>query len=90
MSAKLPGDPRVDLPARHAAEAQTHGDVVEDRHVREQRIALEDQADIARRRRQRGDVTAADQDRKIIRRLTELFSTHDAKYTILRILFNGS
>ena len=48
----------VDLCARQAALLQTEGNVAEHRHMRPQRVALEDQPDIALPGRQRGDVDA--------------------------------
>ena len=52
----------VALGGRHAAHPQPEHDVLGDRKVREQRVALEHHRDVALRRRQRRDVAPADQD----------------------------
>ena len=51
------------LAAAHALAAQPEGDVLEDRQVREERVALEDRVDVALVRRQPGDVAVAEVDR---------------------------
>jgi hypothetical protein len=55
-------DPPPDLGLPEAPHRERKGDVVEHRHVREQGVALEHQADVAFRRRQPGDVAPADVD----------------------------
>ncbi len=57
-----------DLGARHAAALEPEGDVLGDRHVRPQRVALEHHADVAAPRRQRRHVAVADQDAARARR----------------------
>ena len=52
---------RVAVGAGQAADPQREGDVLRHRHVREQRIALEDHAEVAPLRRQGGDVAAIQQ-----------------------------
>ena len=55
-------DPAAGLGLAEAAHRERKGDVGGDRHVREQRVALEHEADVALGRRQPGDVAAADLD----------------------------
>ena len=50
------GDPAGDLRLRQLALAQRVGDVLGDRHVREQRVVLEEHAEVALVRRQGADV----------------------------------
>ena len=56
---------RVTVGSRQPAHAQREGDVLRDRHVREQRIALEHHAEVALLRRQRGDVPPVEQHRTL-------------------------
>ena len=55
-------------PSRSLAHAQAEGDIVEDGHVREERVALEHHADVAPIRRHGGDVAAVDHDAARARR----------------------
>src|SRR5690606_10257213 len=54
--------PPGDLRLRHLPLAQREGDVLRDRHVREERVVLEDHAEVAAVRRQRRDVAPAQPD----------------------------
>ena len=56
-------DARGDLGLRQLAHLEAEGDVLGDRHVREQRVALEHHAGIAPPRRQVRDVAPAEADR---------------------------
>ena len=56
------GDPRRAVGGSDLAHFQTEGDDLRDRHMREERIGLEDQAAIALPGRQGGDVALADGD----------------------------
>src|SRR5581483_6424715 len=63
-------DPALQVGALHALAPQAEGDVLEDRQVREERVALEDGVDVALVRRQPGDRSVAEEDRPL-RRLLE-------------------
>ena len=56
------GDAALDLVLGDLLALQPEGDVLLDRHVREQRVALEDRVDVALVRRHVGDVDAAELD----------------------------
>ncbi len=62
-------DPRIDQPLLELPAAEPERDVVEHRHVWEERIALEDQVDVAPVRRDPHDVVAVQQDPTRRRRL---------------------
>ena len=55
-------DPRLDLGLRLAEHLQPEADIVADRHMRKQRVVLEDGIDRPLERRQRRDVLAIEQD----------------------------
>ena len=61
-----PLDLLLHLAAGELPDAQREGHVVEDRHVREERVALEHQPHVALARGRPGDVAAADQDRAAV------------------------
>ena len=63
------GDLRRALAAVHALHLQPVADVLGDRHVREERVVLEDRVDVARVRRLVGDVGAAERDSPGVRSL---------------------
>ena len=56
-------EPRIALGARHVAHLQAEQDVLGDREMRKQRVALEHHRDAALGGRQRGDVAVRDGDR---------------------------
>jgi hypothetical protein len=58
-----PLDPRPEILALDPAAAEAEGDVLRDREVREERVALEDRVHVAPVRRQPGDVAVAEVDR---------------------------
>ena len=57
------GHPALDLRAAHAPQLQGIGDIARHVHMREQRVVLEDHADVAAMRRHAHDLAAADADR---------------------------
>ena len=62
-------DPLAPAPPSAPAYLEVEADVLGDRHVRVQRVGLEDHRDVAVLRRQRGDVAIADVDRALVDRL---------------------
>ncbi len=61
--------PLAALAARHPLQLQPEGDVVVDRHVREERVLLEDHVDRPAVRRDGGDVLPLQDDATLVRRL---------------------
>ena len=59
--------PGLPLRAADTAHAQRKGDIFCHAHVREQRVALEHQPEIALLRRQAGDIAPIEQDRALVR-----------------------
>ena len=73
-------DARVDLGARHFADAQTETDVVMHGHVVEERIALERETDAARAGRRGGAIDAVDLDAPFVRFLEPGDQAKDGRF----------